>query len=197
MREVELKSVVDDVGHRRRIMEQAGGRLVFEGLLKDARYDNASGQLVAEDNVLRLRTYESAGKNEGFLDWKGPTSYENGYKVREEISTAVGDPNATEVILKSLGFNVILEIDRRIAQYSLGPVTVRFEEYPKMDSLVEVEGTPDEIENAIVVLGLDRRGFLSERLAAFVARFESRTGSRAALSARELAGDYRFARGSA
>ena len=197
MREVELKSVVDDVDRRRRIVERAGGRLIFEGLLKDRRYDSVGGQLIAQDNVLRVRTYEAAGEKEGFLDWKGPTSLENGYKVREEVSTAVGDPDVLAIILASLGFNVVLEIDREIAQYALGAAIIRFEEYPKMDSLVEVEGTTEEIEKAIAALGMDRSGFLSDRLAAFVARFEERTGTKAALSARELAGDYRFARGPA
>jgi adenylate cyclase class 2 len=197
MREVELKSIVDDVVQRRKLVERAGGRLTFEGGLKDRRYDNVGGELVAQDNVLRLRIYESPGQKIGFLDWKGPTTYEDGYKVREEISTEVGDPDVLAIVLGSVGFSVVLEVDRQIAQYAVGGAVVRFEEYPKMDPLVEVEGTPEEIEKAIGALGMERSGFSSDRLSAFVARYEARTGDRAALSARELAGDYRFARSSA
>jgi adenylate cyclase class IV len=197
MREVELKSIVDDVAQRRKLVERAGGRLTFEGGLKDRRYDNVGGELVAQDNVLRLRIYESPGQRTGFLDWKGPTSYEDGYQVREEISTEVGDPDVLAIVLGSVGFSVVLEVDRQIAQYTVGGAVVRFEEYPKMDPLVEVEGTPEEIEKAIGALGMERSGFSSDRLPAFVSRYEARTGDRAALSARELAGDYRFARTSA
>ena len=128
------------------------------------------------------------------LDWKGPTSYEDGYKVREEISTVVGDPEALARILGGLGYAVILEIERRIWQYALHGSTVRFEQYPRMDALVEVEGQPEAIETTIRAIGLDRSLFTSERLSAFVARFEERTGARAALSARETTGDYRFSR---
>jgi len=61
-----------------------------------------------------------------------------------------------------------------------------------MDDLVEVEGSPDQIERAIEVLGLDRAGFTTDRLPDFVRRFEERTGGRAAISDAELAGDARF-----
>ena len=61
-----------------------------------------------------------------------------------------------------------------------------------MDSLVEVEGAPDAIESAIAALGLERAGFSADRLPQFIARYEARTGERAAICDRELAGDYPF-----
>ena len=192
MREVELKSVVPDVKSAREAVERAGGTLEFEGNLIDLRYGDMNGQLVANDHVLRLRVYESAGKREGHLDWKGPTQYEGGYKVREEVSTSVGDPDSIGRILASLGYVVIREIERRIVQYRLHDAVVRFEEYPRMDLLVEVEGSPDAIERAIEAIGLPRTGYTSARLPEFVAHFEARTGQRAALSARELSGDYEY-----
>ena len=66
-----------------------------------------------------------------------------------------------------------------------------------MDTLVEVEGTPDSIEAAARITGLPRASFTSERLPEFVARYEARTGERAALCDRELAGDYCFSVGDA
>jgi hypothetical protein len=59
---------------------------------------------------------------------------------------------------------------------------VRFEEYADMDTLVEVEGSPEAIEGAIEAIGLPRSGFTVDRLVEFVARFEVRTGRRAAIS---------------
>jgi hypothetical protein len=64
---------------------------------------------------------------------------------------------------------------------------VRFEQYPRMDVLLEVEGSPDAIEDAIAATGIPRALFSDERLLDFVARFEERTGLDAALSDRELA----------
>lgn len=197
MREVELKSVVDDVAKRRAMVEQAGGLLAYEGTLIDRRYGDNEGRLITMDNVLRLRIYDNGDKREAYLDWKGPTSYDGGYKIREELSSPVGDPDAVAQIIANLGFTVIVEIERRIAQYTLHGAMVRFEEYPRMDPLIEVEGSPEAIEKAITSIGLEREGFTAERLPAFIMRFEAWTGSRAALSRRELAGDYRFSPGAA
>ncbi len=192
MREVELKSVVPDVAACRERVDAAGGRLIFAGRLRDRRYDLPDRSLVARDEVLRLRIYESLGSREAHIDWKGATGYAGGFKIRDEISTPVADPNAVATILDRLGYLVIREIDREIAQYELHEAAVRFEEYPDMDALVEVEGDPVSIDRAIAAIGLPRSGFTSERLPEFVARYEARTGRRAALCDRELAGDYRY-----
>jgi hypothetical protein len=59
-----------------------------------------------------------------------------------------------------------------------------------MDTLVEVEGDPAQIETAIEALGMARGTYTSERLAQFVERFEQRTGVQGAISEREVSGDY-------
>lgn len=197
MREVELKSVVDDLSSRRKQVEQAGGKLSFGGKLIDRRYDSANGDLVSRDHVLRLRIYVTPAKREGHLDWKGETGFEDGYKVRDEISTEIGDPVALETILSNLGMRVIREIEREIFQYSLAGAVVRFERYPRMDDLVEVEGSPEAIERAISLIGLPRSGFSNQRLLDFITAYEFRTGQRAAVSARELRGEYSLSRDSA
>lgn len=192
MLEVELKSVVDDLPRRRAAVEAAGAVLVFEGHLADRRYDTAEYALAARDHVLRVRTYGDGDTVRVEMDWKGPTHREGGYKVREEHEVHVGEPDALATILDRLGYIVTIEIDRDIAQYELDGVMIRFEHYPRMDDLVEVEGTPDGIERAIGALGLPREGFTSERLPEFVRRFESRTSTRAALSDGEMRGDVHY-----
>jgi adenylate cyclase class IV len=186
MLEVELKSVVDDVAARRALVERAGGTLTFEGRLEDRRYDTAERALGRRDHVLRLRTYRGAGEVRAELDWKGPTRLEGGYKLREELGTPLGSPDALALILGRLGYVVTTSIDREIAQYDLAGTIVRFERYPRLDVLVEVEGTPEGIERAIAALGMPRRGFTTDRLGEFVARFESRTGQRAAICDADL-----------
>lgn len=182
MLEVELKSVVDDVAARRSAVEAAGGKLVYEGRLLDVRYDLPDRSLLTRDQVLRLRIYESAGSRRGFLDWKGETRYKDGFKLREELSTLVHDPEVLRNIVERLGYIETSEIDRHIAQYELGGATVRFEEYPEMDSLAEIEGSPESIEDVIARIGMSRAGFTSERLLDFVMRYEARTGRRAILN---------------
>jgi adenylate cyclase class IV len=197
MREVELKGIFTDEAaakSARSALELAGARLEFEGRLEDRRYDTADRALALRDHVLRLRVYRTGGGRveRCSLDFKGPTGYDDGYKVREEQSVAFDDPEALARILELLGYGVTREIDRQIAQFEHAGATVRFERYPRMDTLVEVEGAPESIERAIGALGVPRADFTTERLPDFVARFEARTGQRAALCDRELAGDYRY-----
>ncbi|MEO8561104.1 MAG: class IV adenylate cyclase [bacterium] len=192
MLEVELKSTVDDVVRRRSLVESAGGVIVFAGRLEDRRWDTYDRALAAKDHVLRVRVYRTASEVRAGLDWKGPTRRDGRYKLREELGTNVSDPDVLNAMLIHLGYEVTIAIDREIEQYDLDGTMIRFEHYPRMDDLVEVEGTPERIEQAIEVLGLPRDGFTTDRLPDFVKRYEARTGERAAISIAELAGDSSF-----
>lgn len=192
--EMELKAVVDDMSAAESALRAAGATLAFRGRLEDRRYDSRSRIMAVVDHVLRLRIYRDDSGARGYIDWKGPTRREDGYKVREEISSGVEDPVALAQVLDRLGYVVTREIDRDITQYVLDGAIVRFERYPRMDTLVEVEGSADSIERAIRVMGMDRSLFSTDRLLDYVTRYEQRTGERAAVSEAELHGDYRFAR---
>lgn len=186
MREVELKAVLDSWNDRRATLVQAGASLVFSGRLEDRRYDTADHALLARDIVLRIRIYRDTRGTRTELEFKGPTEYDGGYKVREEIGSTVSDPDAIELILAGLGYTVLRAIEREIEQFAIARTVVRFERYPRMDDLVEVEGEPDAIERAIALLGMPRGAFTAERLPDFCARFEARTGERAALCDADL-----------
>jgi len=191
MREVELKGVVGDAPALRQRLLDAGAREVFAGALSDRRYDMPARELAGRDHVLRLRVYRDASGARAKLDWKGPTAYDAGYKVREELSSLCDDATMAQM-LEHLGYVVTREIDRDIEQFELGGAMLRIERYPRMDTLLEVEGAPEAIERAIARTGLPREAFTSERLPDFMVRYEQRTGERAAICTRELAGDYRF-----
>src|ERR671937_499355 len=138
---------------------------------------------VVDDVAERRKSVEKAG---GTLSFEGKISdrrYDfstNELASREEITTPVDDLVALETILQKLGLEMVAVIDREIAQYQLGGATIRFEVYPRMDALVEVEGEPAAIESAIDAIGLPRGTFSNRRLADFVLDFERRTGVQAA-----------------
>jgi predicted adenylyl cyclase CyaB len=186
MIEIEVKSPVADLNRVKQSLERGGARLVYEGELTDLRYDTHEQRLRAQDHVLRVRVYGAL--KDAKLDWKGPTSTAGNYKRREELSVDISDAATLATLLERLGYEVTMTIDRHVWQYDVAGATVRLERYPRMDDLVEVEGTIENIELAIERTGLPRAGFTSERLPDFVRRFEERTGARAALSAAELAG---------
>jgi predicted adenylyl cyclase CyaB len=192
MRETELKGVASDEHAMRAALERARAIRAFSGMMIDRRYDTPAFDLQSRDEVLRLRIMGSGSSTRARLDYKSAASYPGGFKVRDEIGTGIEDAEVLNGILEHLGFVVTREIEREIDVYELDGASVRFERYPRLDVLVEVEGAPDAIERAIAVLGVPRATFTSERLADFVRRFEARTGQRAALCARELRGDYRY-----
>ena len=192
MREVELKSVVADPATLLAVLRAAGAESQFAGTLTDRRYDTPERALASRDHVLRLREYRNSNGGRATLDWKGTTGYDDGYKVREELSTNAADAVALATMLERLGYEVTREIDREIHQFLFRGAIVRIEEYPRMDVLVEVEGTPESIEAAIAGMGLAREGFTSDRLPDFIRRYEQRTLSRAAICRRELTGEYRY-----
>jgi hypothetical protein len=102
----------------------------------------------------------------------------------------VGDPAVVHLVLARLGLAVAREVDRDVAEYVLGDgasaAAVRVERYPRMDVLVEVEGTPAAIERAIAASGLPRDAFGAGRLTDYRLAYERRTGRRAATARREL-----------
>jgi len=193
MREVELKAVLDDWPRRARCLTEAGAVLAFAGRLEDRRYDTPRRDLARRDEVLRLRVYRDPSGARAELGWKGPTAYEDGYKVRDELQCTADAPDVLAAMLVRLGYEVTRAIDREIAQYDLEGTTVRFERYPRMDDLVEVEGAPGGIERAILALGIDRAAFSTERLPQFVMRWQRRTGQEPALCDDELTGRVRYA----
>lgn len=192
MLEVEVKAVVDDIAARRQKLLAAGATELFSGKMRDLRYDTPTRSLAAADQVLRVRVYVSASGETAQLDWKGATRIESGLKAREEFTTGASDLAGLTAILDSLGYVVTREIEREVQMYRVGSATVRFERYPRMDDLVEVEGDAAAIENAIEKLGMERGAFTAERLPDFARRFEARAGERAALCTAELGGEYRY-----
>ena len=186
--ELELKARVEDAESLRRALLAAGAQLVYRGAMLDRRFDR-KGRLERRDEVVRLRVYHPADRSGewGVLGWKGPVGKRDGYRHREEWESRVDDPRAVLVVLRRLGYKIVVRIDRAIEQYKLGEATLRIEWYPAMDVLLEVEGAPDEIERAIAATGLSRELFLAESLPFFKNAYEKRTGRKARISRAEPA----------
>lgn len=181
MHEVELKSVVNDLLLRRLKVERAGGRLSFEGTMEDWYFTHASEPGDSEQR-LRIRAYRTSGRAWTELTWKGPAHQVNGYKVCEELTTQVDDEGRLREILEQTGFSESESLWREVAWYVLGDATLRFERFPYMDLLLEVEGSPMGIERAIRATGILRERFTADSRQEFIRRFEERTGMKAVLA---------------
>ena len=183
MSELELKAVVADAAALAARLEACGAGPVFRGVMRDRRFDTADRALLARDEVLRVRTFEPVGAGAAHqeLTWKGPTHRRNGYKEREEMQLDVADEGVMSALLARLGYELSDTVDRAVLYHEVNGAVVRIEWYPRMDVLVEVEGSPEEIERAVAATGIPRAAFTAERLLDFAARYRERTGRDAVL----------------
>lgn len=168
--------MADPAELRRRLLA-AGAVPGFAGRMDDRRLDR-HGELAGRGEVLRVRLFRGDGAPESArVSWKGPASRTaEGYKLRRELeieATGGADPVA---VFRALGYVVVQAIDRRVEYYELHGATVRLEWYPRLDVLVEVEGSGVAIEAALVATGLPREAFSADALAEFGERFALRTG---------------------
>ncbi len=188
--EIELKSVVTDADILRQALDDAGAVLRFHGMMRDRRLDR-NGELSGRDEVLRVRHWidEEGGHPLAETAWKGKTTVNaEGYKQREELEFTVSDGHASLRLLESLGYTVVESIDRYVEVYELEGTLARIEWFPRMDTLVEIEGEPEGIESLIAVTGLDRQSCVADSLASFTRRYEERTGQPGILSEDMLLG---------
>jgi adenylate cyclase class IV len=185
--ELELKAVIPDPDALRARLLAGGATPRFRGRMSDRRYDRPGGELSLRDQVLRVRTLHHAdGPATAILGWKGPVERSpEGYKRRAEIELPVtgGDRGALHALLSALGYEVVHAIDREVEVYELSGATLRIERYPRMDSLLEIEGLPVAIERAVEATGIPRAEFTADSLPEFVRRYELRSGQSAALAA--------------
>ena len=187
--ELELKAVVHDVAALRTALGRVGATRTFRGMMRDRRLDRG-GELVALDQRLRVRTYEpDAGNPRSELTWKGPSTVnEAGYKRSEEFECGAEDGAAALAIFRALGYEIVHAIDRFVEVWRHDGASARLEWYPRMDLLLEIEGTPEGIERLIVAIGFQRTDCLPDSLADFAARFAARTRHRALWAEADLSG---------
>ena len=166
---------------------RSGARLGFAGVMTDVRYDR-NGELASRDEVLRLRLFRGAAGARAVIGWKGPVTISpGGLKTRRELEYEITSGRASpEAFPEALGYLPVHTIERYVEYYELGTAEARLEWYPRMDTLIEIEGDAEGIDAAIRATGMPRTAFTPEALSAFSGRYALRTGSAAAMTLAEL-----------
>lgn len=186
--ELELKALVRDPMALRHSLQTAAAQLTFRGMMRDRRLDR-DGMLASRDQLLRVRIFEAPGDHRAVVTWKGPPRRSpDGYKLREELDCAAADGEAAIAVFRALGYSVTQVIDRHVEIFEIAGATARIEWYPRMDLLLEVEGSPATIESGIAATGIPRPEFRPDTLQEFVVRYQARTGEPAILAEADLTG---------
>jgi adenylate cyclase class 2 len=164
--ELEVKYLVSDLAK----LEQ---RLKTLGALRESarthevnlRFDTPDGALEKGKQVLRLRQDQAI-----HLTYKGPSSSQQGVRVRTEIEFSVDDFEKARRFLEVLGYQVALMYEKYRTTYSLDGVEILLDELP-FGAFVEIEGSDPQVIRAVN----DRLGLDWERRApdSYIVLFEA------------------------
>ncbi len=143
-REVEIKLRVADAASGRKLLRNAGFRVVrrrhFESNIV---FDQPGGQLRKRGMLLRLRR---AGRH-ATLTFKGE-SVPGKHKTREEIEFGIAEPESLIMILRRIGFQEAFRYEKCRTLYQLGGAggVATLDETP-IGVYIELEGFPGWIDN--------------------------------------------------
>jgi len=147
--ETELKLRIPATGPYRPLLEALGFHEVKPAQAEVSVLWDRRGELRTAGSALRLRTY--AGR--AILTWKGPKVADALLKIRPEQETALEDATAMEAILRALGFEPVLRMEKVRAVWERAELEACLDETP-FGCYLELEGDPQAIRVAMEGLGL-------------------------------------------
>ena len=149
--ELEVKFFVADLAAVEARLQALEARLLQPRVHEvNLRFDTPDGELSRQFRVLRLRQDEAAR-----LTYKGPSEYQEGVRLRQEIEFTVGDFGAAQRFLEALGYRVALMYEKYRTTYELEGVHVTLDKMP-YGTFIEIEGPdPASIRHVNEQLGLN------------------------------------------
>ena len=154
--EIEAKILNIDPEKAIKNLTTIGAVKIFDGEINTLFYDTPEGTLSKRKDLLRLRRI---GK-EVILTYKRYISNKN-VKTREEYETEVGSLEKMDLILRSLGYQIIEKMSKKRVSYKTESVRVdidiHLENYSIIPPLLEIEAKDEDAINKLVVeLGFSR-----------------------------------------
>ncbi len=149
--EIEAKFYVRDLERVKRLLEEMGAAQVQSRTHEtNLRFDTPDRQLSRALKVLRLRQDTAA-----HLTYKGPGSFGEGVRSREEIEFTLDDFEAAHRLLEALGYQVSMAYEKYRTVYALNGAHVMLDEMP-FGLFVEIEAdSPGAIRRMAEALGLN------------------------------------------
>jgi adenylate cyclase class 2 len=155
-REIEVKLRFDSPEDASRRLEMLELRVIHERHFEDNEvFDRPDGELVAGGKLLRLRRRGDAA----VVTYKAPVEGTHKHKVREEHESSVDDPEAMRRVFLGLGYRPIYRYQKYRTLFEREDLHVCLDETP-LGCFVELEGTPDAIDEAARQMGLDENRYV-------------------------------------
>ena len=147
--ETELKLHIPATGPYRPLLEALGFREIAAAQPEHSVLWDRDGQLLASGSALRTRSYAGQFR----LTWKGAKVPDALLKIRPELETGIEDGPTLEAILRALGFEPFLRMEKVRALWRCGELEACLDETP-FGCFLELEGEPQAIHAAMASLGL-------------------------------------------
>ena len=148
-REIEIKLRFDSPKDALAALRTLGAVESTPRLFEDnILFDRAHDPLHRSRRALRLRRVG----DRAVVTFKGPVEGKHRHKVRVEHETDVSDGDAAERVLLSLGFEPHWRYQKYRTEFTLVQLHICLDETP-LGCFVELEGEPDEIDDAAARLG--------------------------------------------
>ncbi len=154
MKEIEIKIKLDDSAALMKKVESLGGKKIYEGLEHDVMYDDGKG-FFDDERVLRLRKTP----NGNLLTYKEKELGDESANLlkRTEIQTEVKDYEATDALIRKLGF-VLYRIKEKLEiQYDLDGYVLQFQKLPFLGNFVEIEAEEEDLPKILSKIGFSMK----------------------------------------
>jgi len=148
--EIEVKFFLHDIALFEKQIIQEGGKLIQPRSFEiNYRFDTKDHHLRNENKILRLRKDTSS-----LLTYKGPTTIQDGIRIREELEIPIENIQLAKKILESIGFTIEQIYEKYRTVYSFKNNCIMLDNLP-IGNFVEFEGdNPVEIKKIAQELGL-------------------------------------------
>jgi len=140
--EIEAKLKVDSFDQITAKLQQLGAEFIEEQLQLDSYFDHSGHLLKKSGRGFRLRQQETSSNKKAILTYKGAKE-KHKFKKREEIEVEVLDFDAAERIVLAIGFEKIVNVEKKRNVWKLNDCEVALDEVKMLGCFVEIEG-PDE-----------------------------------------------------
>ena len=146
MLEIEAKIKVDSLDTVAGLLDRCDAKLLADLTQRDCYFDDPENKMSSGNNSLRIRRQISAGVEDIILTYKGKRG-DSKFKSRPEHQVCVDDYDNMVDILKGLGYEISLSLEKRRQMWLLNGCEVSLDELPLLGYFVEVEG-PSETQIA-------------------------------------------------
>lgn len=155
--ETEIKLRLPDAAHGRRLVEEAGFRVVVARVFEaNQLFDTAGLQLRQHTTVLRLREVDGTAR----LTYKGPPTVGR-HKSRDEFEVEIGDARTMQTVLERLGFHGVFRYEKYRTEYRRDEEGIVMLDETPIGEFLELEGPSDWIDRTAKELGFAEADYVT------------------------------------